>query len=756
MARQSLADAEEAPRTNLPIPLASFVGRQREVAEIKRLLDPDGSGIRLMTLTGAGGCGKTRLAIVVAQDLVAVFPDGVWLVELAPLAEPVLVLHAVAATLGVREEPQRPLDRAVIAALWKKTTLLILDSCEHLIAACADVARLLLSGCPHLRILATSQEPLGIDGERTLRVPSLGLPDWQALPAARIDRVIALRETEAVRLFCERATAALATFELTPDSASMVATVCERLDGMPLAIELAAARVKLLGIEQIAARLDDRFRLLTGGSRAALPRHRTLRAAIEWSDALLSVAERALLRRLAVFTGGWSLEAAETICSDEGARYWVLGAGYLTPPLTPPAGENLPFAPQHQAPSIQNRAPILAEDVLDLLGSLVDKSLVQVAEQPREPRYFLLETVRQFAREGLDTTGETEVTWRQHASYFLARAEQTYSMLRGPHQRAWLNQLETDLDNYRASLGWALATEQSELALRLATGLDRFWHHHSHLTEGQRWLERGLASSAAVSPLVRARALGLAGSLSLFLDGPARAQPLLDESLTLLRALGSPVGTTDVVDSLGDTAYFAGDIAQALTLHQENLAARRGLGDRWGVAASLLSLGWVALDRGDAGQAEALLEESLTITRELQDKRGIALALGLLALVVMVQGDFRRALNYLAESLAIFHELGDETDIALHLSVLAAAAGGLGQTEKAARLLGAANALHESLGTSGVATVWSRHTDPHVRAAQARVDPATWAAAWASGRILAANLAIAEALEIARAVINTP
>jgi predicted ATPase/class 3 adenylate cyclase len=438
---------------NLPRQLTSFIGRDGEMAEIKQLL----SKTALLTLTGAGGCGKTRLALQVAADVLEEFEEGVWLVELAALADSTLVPQTVAAALGVREEPGRPLTETLIDYLRPRQVLLLLDNCEHLLSASAQLADTSLRACPRLRVLVTSREGLGIAGETTYRVPSLSLPDLQHLPP-----VAALSQFEATRLFVDRAAAAVPSFTLNEQNAPSVAEVCYRLDGIPLAIELAAARVKALPVEQITRRLDDRFRLLTGGSRAALPRQQTLRATIDWSYDLLSEAERMLLRRLSVFAGGWTLEAAEAVGAGEG---------------------------------------INDDEVQELLTTLVEKSLVLYEEQRGEARYRLLETVRQYSRERLLESGEMQVVCSRHASFYLNFAEQAEPELRRSDQVGWLNRLDVEHDNLRAALEWSLLGDnQGEVGLRLAGALWWFWLVRSHFTEGRNWLD------AAVSRAVDAPA----------------------------------------------------------------------------------------------------------------------------------------------------------------------------------------------------------------------------------------------------------
>ncbi|MBI4790841.1 MAG: hypothetical protein HY782_27745, partial [Chloroflexi bacterium] len=440
--------SREALLTNLPHPLTSFIGREREIAEVKGLLDPSGLanpkglGTRLLTLTGSGGCGKTRLAIEVASQLVESFPQGVWWVDLAPLSDAALVPQAAAQALGVREAPNQSLEETLVNYLRGKRLLLVLDNCEHLIEACARLAAKLLSACAELTILTTSREAAGISGEIAWRVPSFAVPDIEHLPP--LEQLI---NYDAIQLFVQRAAAVMPNWKLNGD-APFVARVCARLDGMPLAIELAVARLKVLSVEQIAARLDDRFNLLTTGSRAALPRQQTLRATVEWSYDLLSDTERTLLRRLSVFAGGWTIEAAESVCVDERVK---------------------------------------AIDVLDLLARLLDKSLVLVEMHGGAARYRMLEMIRQYARGKLIAADELQMLQARHLDFFVKLAQDAEPKLKGPDAKEWMDRLEGEYDNIRAVFEYAMANDVAA-ATRLASALVMFWVRRTYLIEGRRVL----------------------------------------------------------------------------------------------------------------------------------------------------------------------------------------------------------------------------------------------------------------------------
>lgn len=440
---------------NLPIQLTSFIGREKEIDRIKNLVEHH----RLVTLTGSGGVGKTRHSLQVSAELLDQFPDGVWLVEMAPVSVPGLVLQAVANVLGLREDQGRPLMDALQDYLRSKSAFLVMDSCEHLLEACAQLADALLHACPNLRILASSREALGIAGEVAYRVPSLALADPEHLPALE-----SLTQYDSVRLFIERALAVQPDFAVTNENAPAVAQICARLDGIPLAIELAAARVKGLSVEQISQRLDDRFRLLTGGSRTALPRHQTLRALIEWSYELLLEPERTLLRRLAIFVGDWTLEAAEAVCADDTAR---------------PSPRS-----KERSARAHIRQVIDKPDVLELLLRLVDKSLVVAEEHTGQARYHMLETIRQLAREKLSESGEEAVLQARHLGFYLSFSEQAEAKLQGAESLIWLHQLGAEYENLRAALAWAREHREAQPPMRLARATEQLGDAKAELGVG--------------------------------------------------------------------------------------------------------------------------------------------------------------------------------------------------------------------------------------------------------------------------------
>jgi predicted ATPase len=611
---------------------------------------------RLLTLTGAGGSGKTRLALEVGRDLVGAYPDWVWLVELAPLSEGRLVAHAVAEALGVPEQPGRSLNDALVDALREKRVLVVLDNCEHLIEEAARLVDILLGLCPRLRVLATSREALNVEGEVLWRVPNLSVPGAGRPPAPG-----ELMGYDAVRLFVERARLRSPDFEPTSQNVGALVQICRRLEGMPLAIELAAARVGALSLEQISERLEDSLKLLTGGGRTATPRQRTLRGALDWSHELLSGEERALFRRLSAFAGGWTLEAAEAV-----------GAG----------------------------GGIEEEDILDLLSNLVDKSLVvSEAEAPDVVRYRMLESVRQYAREQLEESEETETMGRRHVSFFLALAKEAEPGLTGAQQQAWADRLEAEHDNLRAALSWSLENEPQR-ALQLAETLGRFWEIRSHFLEGSRWLEASPRNSNHTDPATRARALAEAGTFAFHQGDYKRAIVFHGEALTLYRELGDERGVAWSLLCLGAQEVEQGDYERAKQLFEDALTLSRKTGDERTVGYALHNLGEVARIGGEYKRAKTRGMEALAVFREMDDEWCVARTLSWLGMVTVYKSDDREAAaGFLREGLALNREIGGWEWTAYCLEGFASLVGAKAQGERAARLWGAAEALREEIGS---------------------------------------------------------
>jgi predicted ATPase len=652
-----------SPIPALPVPLSSFIGRAQEIAEVRRLLET----ARLLSLTGSGGVGKTRLALEVARTAA----DARWtpaFVELAPLRDGASAAQAVATTLAVQERPGRPLLDTLAEALGPRAILLVLDNCEHLVEACAELADDLLRRCPRLRVLATSREPLGVVGEAVWRVPSLAVPDHA--PPSGPDLLLRF---EAVRLFAERAALVLPGFEVTERNREAIVQICRRLDGVPLAIELAAARIAVLSTEQIAARLDDRFALLSGGSRMASPRQRTLRETVEWSYDLLSEREQSLFDRLSVFAGGWSLEAVEAIAARDGRGPGSANASDPEP------------------------------STLDLLSSLVSKSLVQVEPTPvGSVRYRLLETLRQYGSERLEAGGEAQEVLRRHAAYYLALAEEAEPELRGPHQDAWLARLEQEHDNLRAALAWSRrAPAGVELGLRLAGALGWFWYVHGHPSEGRRQLGAALEAAPEGSTGARARALGMTGFLARLQGEPAASTSLLEESLRLHRTLGDRWGEAFVLNGLGMVARRRGEYDRAVSLCEDGRALFEAAGDRWGIAWSLVHIGEAAAEQGDHERAVAVLQRSLAIARELHNLQIGAWSLTTLARLAEARGDGDRAGIRAEEGLALFRDLGDPRGTAMLLGVLASTARARGDMESARSRYEESLQLRQEIGDLG-------------------------------------------------------
>ncbi|MGZ9166125.1 MAG: adenylate/guanylate cyclase domain-containing protein [Anaerolineales bacterium] len=733
---------------NLPVQLTSFIGREQELADAKQKLFPSpsqrgqGEGARLLTLIGPGGTGKTRLSLKLAADLLSSFKDGAWLVELAPLADPSLVLQSIASAFGVREQPGMPLYELVMDYLRDKHLLLVLDNCEHLIETCAQLADQFLHNSPNLRIVASSREALGINGETVYRVPSLSLPDQSKVTCD------ALAGYESIQLFVERAFATNPKFDLTDKNASSVAQICHRLDGIPLAIELAAARVTVFSAEQIASRLDDRFRLLTGGSRTALPRQQTLRALIDWSYDILSDDERAMLRRLSVFAGGWTFEAAEAICSHL--------------------------------------------NVLDLLTQLINKSLV-VVEEGRDTRYRLLETIRQYARDKLLESGEGEELRNKHLGYFLELAETAEPELQSFEALPWAAKLNAEHDNIRAALEWGLAKDL-EASLRMAGALPYFWGTQGYSAEGRRWamdvLEKShpgqdhamgdrqsiiranalvalsiLATdlgdneavcSAAAESVVLARrsgdqrilSLGLANLASgkVNLGAADEAYTLAQEALAIARAQGDNAALAFSLVTMGMvTAIAKQDFKSALAYSEEALVLSEKGGYRWGSAMTIFGLGFMARSLGDYDQARSRFRACLPIFLELGDKHRLNMIQSELAHIEREEGHYRQTIPMYQETILEWQRLGHRAAIAHQLECFAFIAKAQEQAERAACLFGAAEALREKINIAMTPQERIEY-DHEIADLRAGMDEHLFDSAWAKGRAMTMDQAIENAL----------
>jgi predicted ATPase/DNA-binding CsgD family transcriptional regulator len=721
-------------RHNLPQPLTTFIGREREIAEARRLL----AETRLLTLTGTGGVGKTRLGHAVAASLLDVFDGGVWVVELAALADPSLVPHALATVLDVREEADRPLTASLASALRPERLLLVLDNCEHLIEACAVIADALLRACPDLRILATSRQALGIGGETTFHVPSLSLSapcEGSTASAPREDEICefdscapstsgsiqSATPSEAVRLFVERTRAAVPAFTLTDRNSSAVEQICRRLDGIPLAIELAAARVAVLNPEQIEVRLDDRFRLLSGGSRTALPRYRTLRALIDWSHDLLDQQEKVLLRRLAVFAGGWTLEAAESVCAGDG------------------------LAP---------------EEILDLLSGLVSKSLVLTGEDAEGVRYRFLESLREYAAEKQRDAGEDAVLPGRHCDWLLALAERAETELRGPRAVSWLDRLERERENLRAALAWCVERGAAEPGLRLASALSRFWQIRGPYREIRAVLAELLASPAAKqcsAPVQEARmkALLAAGVLAMRQDDRDTADIQYQEALEISRQLGDRRGLAMALVSIGRVARVRGDHPAARSYQMEAIRVLEALGDDFWLAKAYHHLGVAAYVQDDLVTARKHYEACLAIFEQLGDELGIVTALAELGEVAFSQGDLETAQSLLGTSLEMARRIDDKDRIAKALAALAGLAAARSRPRRALRLAAAATALVEATDQRN-SPAWHALVERWLEPARRALSAEACAAEQAAGRAMPLDEATEYALSSGSLPVDAP
>jgi non-specific serine/threonine protein kinase len=728
-------------RHNLPVQRTRLIGREHDAAAVRRvLLEADG---RTVTLTGAGGCGKTRLALAVAGDVVDGFADGVWLVELAPLADPLLLPQAVATALGVREQPPRPILNTLVASLRSRQLLLVLDNCEHLVEACAHVADAMLRSCPDVRLLATSREPLGVQGEITWRVPSLAVRDLQQ--ARSLEE---LARSPAVQLFVDRTQAVRPAFVLTHQNGKAIAQICRRLDGLPLGIELGAARMRSLGVDQLLERLDAHVGVLVGASRTAPSRQQTLQATLDWSYALLTPTERVVFRRLAVFASGCSLEAAEMVC----------------------AGDAFDGA-----------------EILELLSRLVDKSLVVMEECDGRARYRLLEPVRQYAQEQLQATGELAAVQERHAGFFLALAEQWAGWTRGART---FDMEELEQDNLRTALRWCVDHGAADMGLRMARGCMFFWNQRTALAEGRMWLSLLLKLPGAEQPTVaRAAALGCSGLIAMRHGDFALARALHEQGLATARQVGDLAQLYSNLQDAGWSALYRGEYRPAQTSFEEAVATARTVGDlvceAWGLCCigtvaefeadaatagaygekalslaksldepwlmgmALSILGHATFAQGDVAPARRQTEEGLAVLRRVGHQWGMAYALDNLGHIAVVQEQHAEAQARFAESLTLSQEAGDVNGTAQSLDGLAAVAAARGQQERAFLLIGAAAALRESIDAP-LHPLGRERRNRWLNALRRTVGEDAFTQAWARGHALTLDEGVALAFEETR------
>jgi len=634
---------------NLPVQLTSFVGRENEITELKQELNDH----RLVTLTGSGGTGKTRLSLQVAAELLEKFDHGVWFIELAPLTDPHLIPQTILSAIGIQEQQGKTPLETLKEYLHEKQILIVLDNCEHLVSASAQVANTLLNAAPKLKILVSSREALGVKGEAAYPVPSLSLPDIKHLPA-----IEQLSQYEAVRLFIDRALLVAPHFDVNKDNAPFIAQICYRLDGIPLAIELAAARVKMLSADQISARLDDRFRLLTGGARTALPRQQTLRALIDWSYDILTENERLLLRRLSVFVGGWTLEAAEQVCSRDGIEIY---------------------------------------DVLDLLTQLVNKSLVVVMEhsQSAETRYRMLETIRKYAREKLLEAEGSEVIRQQHLNYFVKLVEQAKFEWYRSNQVLWLNRLDDEFDNLRMALKWALTTD-AKSGLQLIITSRFFWEVRGDIREVGGWLAQLLERYTEADSL-HAQALVIYGMVLAMQGELTEAHKVVNQSLELARTVSDKHAEARSLWMLGVIVTSHGDLRQGIPFVEQSLALYRSLGDKLGQARATT---WLSLNHNDLERSKSFLFETLKLYRELSNLSGIAYCLKELALRAVWGRDFSAATQWLEEARGIHRQLGSQRGEADVLEIYGNLSYWQGDYEKASVYFEESITLNEKIGIS--------------------------------------------------------
>jgi predicted ATPase/DNA-binding CsgD family transcriptional regulator len=689
--------------THIQLPLTSLVGREQEIAQISdQLLSGQ---VRLLTLTGPGGVGKTRLALQVAARIHTAFSDSAYFVSLAPVSNPDLVLSTIAQTLGVAEAPGRPLHDNLCAALRDKHLLLILDNFEQVVGAAPGIVDLLLCA-PRVHALVTSRIVLHVYGEHEFPVMPLALPD-----ARKPGSPAQLTQYEAVRLFIERARAAKPSFSVNNDNAPAVAEICHRLDGLPLAIELAAARIRHLPPQALLKRLDRTLHTLIAGHANLPRRHQTLRNAIAWSYDLLSDNGKVLFRQLAVFVGGCTLEAVEGVCSGtsdgtttqdharDPERREGEGSEHKTMPSSGSKGQNS----------------------LEGLSSLVDQSLLRLEEQDDgEARYGMLETIREFAQERLAESEESETIRKSHAAYFVALAERAEPELMGSNQATWLDKLEREHDNMRAVLERATLDVDAETGLRLGGALWRFWYIRGYLAEGRRWLDGALQHAGNLPIAMRVKALNSLGNLAELQGDYSSARTYHEQNLTLCQEAGDKMGIARAFSNLGNVARLQGDYEQSRVLLEQSLALCRELNLKWAISTVLQNLGTVLAVQGDLDNSQRLLQESLVLVKETGDKRGTASALSGLGEIATTHGDYEKAQAYFDEALALWREIGDKTGTARVLYDLGDMFAQQGDYRRAHALLSDSLRIRYEVGNKrgiwkclvGLATVAREHSEP--------------------------------------------
>jgi predicted ATPase/DNA-binding winged helix-turn-helix (wHTH) protein len=692
------ANRPSGSKENLPYHLTSFVGREQEIAQLEELVAAN----RLVTLTGAGGAGKTRLAIEVTRRLVDTFADGVWLVELAALTDPGLVPQAVAQALKVKEQPTRPLIETLSEHLASRRLLLVLDNVEHLLEASVRLIDEVVRRSPDITVLVTSRERLGMAGELNYRVPSLTVPD----PDDNV-RAGAILAYEGVRLFVERARLVRPDFSATSENAAALASICHRLDGIPLAIELAAPRLRSMSVEELSQRLGQRFALLTDGSPTALPRHRTLRSMTDWSYDLLTDVEQAMLRRVSVFAGGWTSAAAEHVCTGD---------------------------------------RIEESDTLGLLTSLADKNLVITEENEGTTRYRMLETMRQYARDRLREAGE-ESQWRsRHFAWVLALAEESFQALTGPQQGLWTNRMARELDNVRAALQWAIDEKLAD-AFRIAPGLARWWVRRASLSEARQWFCRLLdAIPRDRAPRDRARALGAVGNMAMDLGDCEEAERLFHASDALFRAIGEVRGSANMQTNLAVALLGRRRYADAERLLTECVKVWRSLGDDYRLAVSLGNLAIAVYEQGDVDRAVSLREETLALARSVGDGFLVSESLNDQGRAKYRDGKLQSAAETFLESLTLARKLGDPVATIWALECFAELAGAKHAHERATTILGAVAPLREEIGLR----IPPREEREHKRvtaAARAALGDAAFDRAWREGSAMALEEAVRYTLD---------